>query len=149
MLICWDGSDGAARTTEEAGAILGPGREAIVLFAHVPTEASEGILGGWSAPDAPIMAATDAEVLMEDGLRIARQAGFEPRPLLVVAKRRTSEIIASVADEQETLLIAIGQRRRSGVGRVLLGPVAREVVEAHHRPVLDTGPNEPGPYPRL
>lgn len=148
VLICWDGSEGAARAVRDAAAIVGAARKASVLFAHVPTESSRGILGGFSAPDAPIMGHSDAEVVMEEGLRVAREAGFEAEALPVVAERKTSEIIASTAEAEGSLLITMGQRERSGLGTLVLGSVARGVLEADHRPVLLAGPTRPGSYPR-
>jgi hypothetical protein len=76
-LLCWDNSDGAERAIEHAGRILGNGHEAIVLFAHVPSESARGILGGLSGPDAPIMGVTDAENVLGRGLTFAREAGFD------------------------------------------------------------------------
>ncbi len=147
VLICWDGSEGAARAVGDAAAIVGSARKATVLFAHVPTESSRGILGGFSAPDAPIMGHSDAEVVMEQGLRVAREAGFQAQGLPVIAERKTSEIIASAAEAEGSLLITMGQRNRSGIGTLVLGSVARGVLEADHRPVLLAGPTRPGSYP--
>lgn len=148
VLICWDGSEGAARAINDAAAIVGASRRATVLFAHVPTESARGILGGFSTPDAPIMGPADAEVLVEEGVRVASEAGFEADALPVVAERKTSEIIASTADAQGALLITMGQRERSAIGRLVLGSVARGVLEIDHRPVLLAGPSRPGHYPR-
>jgi nucleotide-binding universal stress UspA family protein len=148
VLICWDGSEGAARAIDDAASIVGRGRRATVLFAHVPTESARGVLGGFSAPDAPIMGHSDAEVLLEQGLRVAREAGFEAGALPVVAEGKTSEIIASTAEAEGSLLITMGQRERSAIGRLVLGSVARGVLETDHRPVLLAGPSRPGSYPR-
>jgi nucleotide-binding universal stress UspA family protein len=148
VLLCWDGSETAGRAIEHTAAILGRGRRATVLFAHVPTESAQGILGGFSGPDAPIMGHADVDVLMEEGVRMARTAGFEPEALPVVADAKTSEIIVRTADAEGSALIAMGQRTRSGFGRLVLGSVAREVLESHHRPVLLAGPAGSGVYPR-
>jgi nucleotide-binding universal stress UspA family protein len=148
VLICWDGSEGAARAINDAAAIVGASRRATVLFAHVPTESARGILGGFSAPDAPIMGPADAEVLVEQGVRVAREAGFEADARPVVAERKTSEIIESTAEAEGALLITMGQRERSAIGRLVLGSVARGVLETDHRPVLLAGPSRPGHYPR-
>lgn len=146
-LLCWDNSDGAARAIEHAGRILGDGHPAIVLFAHVPTESARGILGGLSGPDAPIMGVTDAEDVLERGVGAARGAGFDATGLLIAAERKTAEIITSTADERDALVIVMGQRKRSGIGKLLLGSVAREVLDSEHRPVLMVSPGEPGSYP--
>ncbi len=143
-LLCWDGSDAAAQAIQHAGRILGQGHSAIVLFAYVPTEAARGPFTGWSGPDAPIMGITDAEDLLERGVRAACEAGLETTGLSMVAERRTSEIIATLAEERDAVLIVMGQRKRSTLGTLLLGSVAREVLGLHERPVLLVGPNRLG-----
>lgn len=147
-LLCWDGSDGAASAIQHAARILGPGHDALVVFAHVPTESARGILGGFSGPDAPIMGISDAEDLLERGVRVAREAGLAATGLRITAERRTSEIVVALAEEHDAVLIVMGQRERSELGRLLLGSVAREVLDTHHRPVLLVGPGSAGPYPR-
>ena len=147
-LLCWDGSDGAASAIKHAGEILGAGHEAILLFAHVPTESARGLLAGFSGPDAPIMPIVDAEDLLDRGVQVVREAGLDVTPLRVAAERRTSEVIVNVADERGVRLIVMGQRERSALGTLLLGSVAREVLNSHHRPVLLVGRGSPGVYPR-
>lgn len=148
-LLCWDGSEGAVSAIHHAGRILGPGREAVVLFAHVPTESARGILGGLSGPDAPIMGITDAEDLLERGVSVAREAGFNATGLRIAAERKTAEIVVALAEERDAVLIVMGQRRRSALGTLLLGSVARDVLNSNHRPVMLVGPGSSGPYPRL
>jgi nucleotide-binding universal stress UspA family protein len=148
MILCWDGSDGAERAIGYAARLVGGGRPGIVLFAFVPTESGRGVLGGLSGPDAPIMSPPEADDLVERGVEVARAAGFEPEPLLLNAEHKTSRIIVYLADERDAALIVMGQRRRSGVGTLILGSVAREVLGAQHRPVLLVGPGSSGPYPR-
>lgn len=143
-LICWDNSDAAERAIQHAARILGQGHRAIVLFAYVPTEAARGPLGGLGGPDAPIMGVTDAEHLLERGVAAARAAGLDATGLAVIAERRTSEIIAALAEEHNAVLIVMGQPKRSQVGRLLLGSVAREVLGLHERPVMLVGPGRGG-----
>lgn len=147
-LLCWDGSDGAASAIRYAAQILGRGHEAIVVFAHVPTESARGILAGLSGPDAPIMPIVDAEDLLEHGVRIAREAGLDAAGMRITAESKTSDIIAALAEERDALLIVMGQRERSALGTLLLGSVARDVLRSHHRPVMLVGPGSPGIYPR-
>jgi hypothetical protein len=45
-LLCWDGSESARRAIRQTAKLLGAGRRALVLFAHVPTESAPGLLGG-------------------------------------------------------------------------------------------------------
>jgi nucleotide-binding universal stress UspA family protein len=140
-LLCWDDSDAAERAIQHAARILGQGHRAMVLFAYVPTEAARGPFGGFGGPDAPIMGVTDAEDMLERGVRVAREAGLDATGLSIVAERRTSEIIAALAEEHNAMLIVMGQRKRSPLGMLLVGSVAREVLGLHERPVLLVGPD--------
>lgn len=142
-LLCWDDSDAAERAIHHAGGILPKGHPAIVFFAYVPTEAARGPLAGFGGPDAPIMSVIDAESLLERGIRAARESGLDATGLSIVAERRTSDIIAALAEEHDAVLIVMGQRRRSSVGTLLLGSVAREVLGLHERPVMLVGPGRP------
>jgi nucleotide-binding universal stress UspA family protein len=147
MILCWDGSEAAERAIGHAARLLGSGHPGVVLFAYVPTEAARGVFGGLSGPDAPIMGPSDAHTLLERGVSVAQTAGIEAEELLIAAERKTSEIIAGVAEERDAPLIVMGQRERSAVGRLVLGSVAREVLSSQHRPVLMVGPGAPAPYP--
>lgn len=142
-LLCWDASEAAERAIRHAGGILRRGHPAIVLFAYVPTESARGPLAGFSGPDAPIMGDGDAENLLERGVNAALESGLDATGLSMAAERRTSEIIAGLAEEHDAVLIVMGQRRRSSVGKLLLGSVAREVLGMHERPVMLVGPGRP------
>ena len=141
-LLCWDGSASALRAVSQAARLLGEGRRAIVLFAHVPVESARGLLAGMAGPDAPIMGATDAEVLLERGTDAARRAGFDASPMCVEAERKTATIIVETAEEQDAAVIVMGQRGRSAVGVALLGSVARGVISSSQRPVILAAPAE-------
>jgi nucleotide-binding universal stress UspA family protein len=118
-----------------------------VLFAHVPTEAHRGVLAGTSGPDAPIIGPSDAEAMLEEGVRVARDAGFEAEGELVAADRKTAELIVAVAEQRDAPLIVMGQRGRSGLKAALLGlgSVAQGVLNSYDGPVLLVGRDSPGP----
>jgi nucleotide-binding universal stress UspA family protein len=139
-ILCWDGSASAGRAIRQAAKLLGEGRRATVLFTHVPVESASGLLAGLSGPDAPIMGHSDAEILLERGVELAREAGFEATPLGVVADRKTATIITETADEQDAAAIVMGQRGRSAIGVALLGSVARGVINSVQRPVILVAP---------
>ena len=86
------------------------------------------------------MGVTDAEALLEQGMDIAREAGFDPAPLAVAAERKTASIIVETAEEQDAAVIVMGQRGRSALGVALLGSVARDVINSYHRPVILVAP---------
>jgi nucleotide-binding universal stress UspA family protein len=142
VLLCWDGSPSAASAIQHAAHILGDGRRAIVVFVHVPTEEHRGVLGGTSGPDAPIVGASDAEIALEQGERVAREAGFEASGELVAAPdRKTADVIVGLAKEHDAALIVMGQRGRSGLKAALLGlgSVAQGVLSSYGGPVLLVG----------
>jgi nucleotide-binding universal stress UspA family protein len=56
--------------------------------------------------------------------------------MLVVADRRTAEIVAAADDELDAPGIVMGQRGLSGLKSAVLGSVSRAVVNAYHRPVV-------------
>jgi nucleotide-binding universal stress UspA family protein len=133
-IFCYDDSPSAQRAIRLAHHILRDRHPAVVLFAHTPTERSLGGVG--RGPDAPIMGAADAEVVLERGVKLAQDVGFEAEGLRVEADRKTAEIILDLAEERDADVIVMGQRGRSGVKSALLGSVSRDVINAFHRPVL-------------
>jgi nucleotide-binding universal stress UspA family protein len=148
VLLCWDGSASAGSAIQHAARIVGGnGRHAVVLFAHVPTEAHSGVLAGTSGPDAPIVGPADAEAMLEQGVHVAVQAGFDAEGELVAADRKTAEIIVAVANERDAPLIVMGQRGRSGLKAALLclGSVAQGVLKSYDGPVLLVGRDTAGP----
>ena len=147
ILLCWDGSASAASAIEHAARIVGDGRRAVVLFAFVPTEEHRGVLAGTSGPDAPVVGLADAEAMLEEGVRVAQEAGFDSIGELVKAERKTDEIIVNLADEQGAPLIVMGQRGRSGLKAALLGlgSVAQGVLKSFDGPVMLVGRDAAGP----
>lgn len=147
VLLCWDGSPSAASAIAHAARVLGAGHPAIVLFAHVPTEEHRGVLAGRSGPDAPIVGLADAEGILEQGERLANQAGFDASGQRIAANRKTAEIIVAAAEEHDVALIVMGQRGRSGVKAALLGlgSVAQSVLGSYGGPVLLVGRDAAGP----
>jgi nucleotide-binding universal stress UspA family protein len=147
VLLCWDGSASAGSAIAHAARILGAGRRAIVLFTHVPTEEHRGFLAGTSGPDAPVIGLADAEDTLEEGVRVASQAGFEASGQRITADRATAEIIVATAQEHSACLIVMGQRGRSGLKAALLGlgSVAQGVLSSYGGPVLLVGRDAAGP----
>jgi nucleotide-binding universal stress UspA family protein len=134
LILCYDGSDAAERAIRTAPVLVGQGRAARVLYAYKPTERSQAAAGG--RIDAPVLGEADAHEVVDRGTSIARDAGFDAEPLLLVADKRTAELIADTAEELDAPAIVIGQRGMSGLKSAVLGSVSREVVNAYHRPVV-------------
>ena len=138
LILCYDGSAAAEHAIRIAPGLVGRGRAARVLYAYVPTERSLGvaqaITGG--RVDAPVHGEADAHEVVDRGTAIARDAGFEAEPLLLVADRRTAELVTEQAEKLDAPAIVMGTRGLSGLKSAVLGSVSREVVNAYHRPVI-------------
>jgi nucleotide-binding universal stress UspA family protein len=138
FVLCYDGSDAAARAIRIAPALVGQGRAARVLYAYKPTEQSLGIAQAITGGriDAPVSHEADASDIVEAGVALARDVGFDAEPLLLAADRPTAELITAKADELDAPAIIMGHRGLSGLKSMVLGSVTRDVVNADHRPVV-------------
>jgi nucleotide-binding universal stress UspA family protein len=107
------------------------------------------VLAGTSGPDAPVLGLADAEDVLEEGVRVASEAGFEASGQRIAADRKTAEVIVATAQEHDVPVIVMGQRGRSGLKAALLGlgSVAQGVLSSYDGPVLlvgrDTAPPQP------
>jgi nucleotide-binding universal stress UspA family protein len=99
------------------------------------------VLAGTSGPDAPVVGLADAEDALEEGVRVASQAGFDASGERIAADRKTAEIIVAMAQEHDASLIVMGQRGRSGFKAALLGlgSVAQGVLGSYGGPVMLVG----------
>jgi nucleotide-binding universal stress UspA family protein len=138
LILCYDGSEAAERAIRIAPMVVGRGRAARVVYAYKPTERGLGVAQAVSGGriDAPVHGEADAHDVVERGVAIAREAGFDAEALLLEADRRTSELVSTTAEELDAPAIVMGTRGLSGVRSMVLGSVAREVVDAYHRPVV-------------
>jgi nucleotide-binding universal stress UspA family protein len=138
LILCYDGSEAAERAIRTAPVLVGRGRAARVLYAYKPTERSLGVAQAVTGGriDAPVLGEADAHAIVDRGVAIARDAGFEAEALLLVADKRTAELVADAAEQLDAPAIVIGQRGMSGLKSAVLGSVSREVVNAYHRPVV-------------
>jgi nucleotide-binding universal stress UspA family protein len=138
LILCYDGSEAAERAIRIAPVLVGRGRTAQVLYVYKPTERSLGVAQGITGGriDAPVLGEADAHGIVERGVAIARDAGFEAEPRLRVADRRTAALVAETAEEVDAPAIVMGTRGASGLKSAVLGSVSREVVNAYHRPVV-------------
>lgn len=138
LVLCYDGSEAAERAIRIAPVLLGRGRSARVLYVYKPMERSLGVAQAVTGGriDAPVVGETDAQQIVDRGVGIARDAGFEAEALLLAADRRIAELVAATAEELDAPAIVMGQRGRSGLKSAVLGSVSRDVVNAYHRPVV-------------
>jgi nucleotide-binding universal stress UspA family protein len=144
ILICYDGSDDAARGIETAAKLLGA-RRAVVLD-----------IGPFISPDeslATVSAVVPGQAFEElneaqagdvasRGAEIARASGFDAEARDALAAP-TWQGIVDVADELDAPLIVIGSRGLSGLKEMFKGSLSHQVAEHAGRPVLILPPPKP------
>jgi nucleotide-binding universal stress UspA family protein len=141
ILICYDGSPGAARAIDAAARLLGP-RHAVVLDVAPPITTAESL-----ATLSPVVAGAefeemniaDAKSVAGRGAELARSAGFEAEARGGIGGPTWDEVVYA-ADEANASVIVIGSRGLSGMREVLEGSLSHEVAEHAGRPVLIVPP---------
>ncbi|HEY3774536.1 MAG TPA: universal stress protein [Solirubrobacteraceae bacterium] len=136
VVIAYDGSDLAKLAIDEAGDLLSPGREALVLCVWQPFD-----LGFVPADDAPLDAKSAVEVRAAAGRTaaagsgLAKAAGFHARPLEVESSPVWKGIVEA-GEQHHASLIVLGSHGRNGLTGVVVGSVARAVADHSKRTVL-------------
>ena len=144
VLLCFDGSDGAAAAIELAGELLGP-RTAVVLTVWEPVAVWEPYdpVTILTAPVSKLaskalgldeVASDLAREKADRGVALARDAGFEVKGR--VGKGKSWRAICDAGDELDAEPIVVGARGLSGVESAFLGSVSLAVLVHAHRPVL-------------
>jgi nucleotide-binding universal stress UspA family protein len=127
-IFAYDGSDLAAYAIEQAARQLAPGREALVVCVWQPAD-----VGFVPAKGRKLQAAAANEVeaaaqeTAEEGADLAKEAGFDPRPLTVEAAP-TWKGLVEVAEDHRCGLIVIGSHQRHGLLGHLAGSVAAATI---------------------
>jgi nucleotide-binding universal stress UspA family protein len=144
VLLCFDGSDGAAAAIKAAGELLTT-RTAVVLTVWEPVAVWEpydpgAILGAGAAMLGSRALGLDeiarklAQDKLDRGAQLARAAGFEARGQISGGK--IWHAICDVAAELDASVIVLGARGLSRVQSALLGSVSTAVAVHAKRPVL-------------
>jgi nucleotide-binding universal stress UspA family protein len=142
-LLAYDGSSSSATAIAVAGQLL-RGREAVVchvwsgvsqvVFHTTPAELP-GVLSD-AALELDELDSEAAEKVVDDGVKLARSAGFDARPLTVRRATKTWRALIDAAEEISASALVCGSHGSSGVGRVLLGTVSTALVHHASTPVL-------------
>jgi nucleotide-binding universal stress UspA family protein len=140
LLLCFDGSERAARAIKRAGALFAR-RDALVVTVWEPTA-----LGSiaWSGVTASMVeffrfdraGADAARRVADEGVRIAMDAGLQATPLAVQADGPVWLKILEIADRHDAATIVMGSRGLTGLRSTLLGSVSNAVVHHTDRPTL-------------
>jgi nucleotide-binding universal stress UspA family protein len=137
VLFAYDGSDHAKSAIEQAGGQLRSGRPALVVSVLEPLEA----IPFWGAPVSALPqgvldeAREKASQIAEEGVRLAREAGFEAEALTVEGTPIWKRIVET-AEERGASLVVIGSHGRSGVAYMAMGSVATSVANHSGIPLL-------------
>jgi len=143
ILLCFDGSGPARHALEHCAALLAPA-PALVVYAWLalshlllwsPVFPAPGPL---EEPASEIdEACRDAgRRVLDEGVAVARRAGFRAEPVLVESRHGAWRTITALADERDARLIVVGSHGISPITSALLGSVAAGVVHHATRPVL-------------
>lgn len=139
ILIPVDGSDTATKALV-AGLQIARETSASVRLVHVVNEMA--YLGGidphgtYSADLAGMMREGGAKVLT-DAMAVAQSAGIEAsQALLDESGKRLGEVMATAAKLWGADLVVVGSHGRRGIGRVLLGSGAEQILRLSPVPVL-------------
>lgn len=138
VLFAYDGSEFAAEAIREAGRRLRPG-PALVLTVWQGVESIAFGPVGMSGED---VTRTDSEIAESaektaaEGAEIAREAGFDPRPVAVASAGGVWSTITATAEHHDVALIVLGSHGRAGVSYLLKGSIATAVSQHAKRPVM-------------
>jgi nucleotide-binding universal stress UspA family protein len=132
VVFAYDGSELAQLAIDEAARQLGQGRDALVLTVWHPFDVGFVPAGGVRFDAAQISdVKRAAEQTADEGVSLARAAGFDARAATIEAAP-TWKGIVNIADERDASLIVLGSHGRTGFAGVFIGSVA-EAVSAHSR----------------
>jgi nucleotide-binding universal stress UspA family protein len=142
LLLCFDGSERAARAIERAGALFAP-RDALVVTVWQPTSLGSIAWSGVTASMVEFFRVDRAGLeagwrVADEGVRIAMEAGLQATPLAVEAAGPVWSTILEIADRHDAATIVMGSRGLTGLRSTLLGSVSNAVVQHTDRPTLIT-----------
>jgi nucleotide-binding universal stress UspA family protein len=140
LLICYEGSDGARAALEAA--VIAFDRPTVVACYWQPFGESDKPLGVNLLELVQDPAGINereqaqAEAVAEEGAVRVAAAGGTAEAVAVKVSTPIDQAILRHADEIDAFAIVLGSRSRSGLGSILLGDVAGDVVQLANRPVF-------------
>ncbi|HEX4483076.1 MAG TPA: universal stress protein [Solirubrobacteraceae bacterium] len=139
VLFAYDGSELAKLAIDEAGALIGAGRDAIVACVWQPFDVgfvpAEGLR--FDAAD-PADVRRAAEQTAAEGASLGEAAGFRHSRGTAIEAASAWRGIIDVADEHDAAVIVLGSHGHTGLAGVLLGSVAAAVAAHSRRTVMIT-----------
>lgn len=148
VIIGYDGSPAAARALVEAGGLL-MRREALVVVAIEADGAFDRAVNPVLMAGAPLYqldirnarqaeekVVEQARWLVQRGVAIATEVGFEADGLAVADDVPVAQTLLRVADEQDAGVLVVGAHRRGRFSELLVGSTAKDLLKSSLRPVL-------------
>ncbi|MGI9556395.1 MAG: universal stress protein [Solirubrobacterales bacterium] len=144
-LLCYDGSQDARHAIEQASKLFGGG-PAIVVYAWRPPS-TFSIPGRMIGDDHPLAtaaaefdasAAEEASRIVEEGVGIARDSGFDAEAITEKCGRGAWNALAKLAEDRDARAVVVGSRGGSQLREAVLGSVSHGLVNHSTRPVLVT-----------
>jgi nucleotide-binding universal stress UspA family protein len=151
IVLGYDASPDARRALAAAGGLLnGHGLVVHVWSSALPEAAAlaapSGIAVAPSAMEESERALEQrAREIVDEGVRLAIDAGIDAEPLLLHTHTGTGEVwqaLLNVADERHADAIVVGRRGVSRLRSAILGSVSNGLVQHAHRPVLVVPPED-------
>lgn len=142
VLFCYDGSNGSRAAMAAAAELIAHPAPAVVLSIWQPAAvllARAGGFGGSYLSDADEVDSEQARlagVAAEDGVKRAREHGYDASSRVEEATEGAGRRIIEIADELDARLIVCGRRGLGAVASALLGSVSHAVLTHAGRPVL-------------
>ncbi len=139
IVVATDLSDASRQALESATNLAKDfGARIILVHALEPAHAYRGLsVGAYSAEADTYAATADMEAVRQLTISWAEPVRVEGVEVDIVVRGETpSRLVHEVAKEQGAGMVVVGSHGRSGLGRVILGSVAEQVVRHSDRPVL-------------
>jgi nucleotide-binding universal stress UspA family protein len=123
VVLCYDGSDHAARAIRRAAGLLRPRHAVLVHVRQTPFE----------------------DEVAASGRRLALDAGFEPVEVIEAGPGPVAAVVLQAARDRGASVIAVGPRGRSPAPAALLGGVSGALLDHSDVPVLVARTGSTGP----
>ena len=148
-VLAYDGSKEAAAGIRRAGRLLQPRRAVVVhvwdslsaLLLHTDISLLTGTIRE-AAEELDVEDKRLAKLIIEDGLEIAREAGFEAEGHASRGKPKAWPEILAFAESADAGVVVMGSRGLGAVQSALLGSVSSGLLHHSRRPVLVVPPGK-------
>lgn len=133
LLFAYDGSECSKRAIAEGGHLLKPG-SAVVLTVAAPAPPA-GIGSGPALDTLDENVEDETLEIAAEGVKLASDLGYDARPEVIRADPVWEGVIEH-AESIDATAIVMGTKGRTGLASVLVGSVAKAVVQRSARPVI-------------